>query len=232
MIREPVVAGQFYPASAARLKEMIASFVDKKAVKREAIGAVVPHAGYVYSGPVAGAVFSGIRFKDTIVLLGPNHTGQGKPFSIMTEGKWKTPLGKVETDTELALKILENSAELEADALAHEQARRGTVEVDVVDDGDVATAQPSGQHAGVTLDPGGSGHTVGRSRTRTAKQGLHPRHGASVTGVTREPPRPAGQVVLGRLGRGEPASSRRGPAGPSGARFPRLVLPLHGVSAV
>jgi len=99
MVRQPVVAGQFYPASPSQLKAMIKGLVDEEAVKEEVIGLVSPHAGYVYSGPVAGAVISRTRFKDTFIIMGPNHTGRGEPFSIMTQGEWQTPLGKVEIDS-------------------------------------------------------------------------------------------------------------------------------------
>ena len=95
MIRNPVVAGQFYPGTASQLEAMIEQMVDEKAVKEEAFGLVSPHAGYIYSGPVAGAVLSRIKFKDTFIIIGPNHTGLGKPCSIMTDGVWKTPLGEV-----------------------------------------------------------------------------------------------------------------------------------------
>ncbi|MFH1640169.1 MAG: AmmeMemoRadiSam system protein B [Chloroflexota bacterium] len=119
MIREPVVAGQFYPARADQLREMMRRMTDEKAVKEDAIGAILPHAGYVYSGPVAGAVISRIRVKDTLLIMGPNHTGQGKPFSIMTEGVWKTPLGDVEIDSGLAKYLLSISDYLEEDSTAH-----------------------------------------------------------------------------------------------------------------
>lgn len=119
MIRNPVVAGQFYPASASELKSMIKGMVEEKAKKQEVIGLISPHAGYIYSGAVAGAVISRIKFKDTFIIMGPNHTGRGKPFSIMTEGRWKTPLGEVEIDSELGKKILANSRYLEEDEAAH-----------------------------------------------------------------------------------------------------------------
>ena len=120
MIRNPVVAGQFYPGSASQLKEMIRGMVDEKATKEEVIGLVSPHAGYPYSGPVAGATISRIKFKDTFIIIGPNHTGRGKPLSIMTEGTWETPLGQVEIDSELAKQILAASSHLEEDYPAHQ----------------------------------------------------------------------------------------------------------------
>jgi AmmeMemoRadiSam system protein B len=118
MIRNPVVAGQFYPASASELKAMIKGMVDKKAKKEEVIGLISPHAGYIYSGPVAGAAISRIKFPDTFIIMGPNHTGSGRPFSLMTEGTWQTPLGKVEIDSELGKQILANSKYLQEDKAA------------------------------------------------------------------------------------------------------------------
>ena len=120
MVRQPVVAGQFYPSGATPLRAMLDSLVDPKAAKQEVIGAVSPHAGYIYSGAVAGAVVSRIKFKDTFIIMGPNHTGRGKPLSIMTEGVWKTPLGEVEIDSELAKQILATSSLLEEDSIAHQ----------------------------------------------------------------------------------------------------------------
>jgi len=120
MIRNPVVAGQFYPKAPEQLKEMINTFVDEKAAKEDVVGFIAPHAGYMYSGHVAGAVISRVKFKDTFIIMGPNHTGQGKPLSIMTDGSWKTPLGEVGIDTELGKKILAVSGHLEEDHLAHQ----------------------------------------------------------------------------------------------------------------
>jgi hypothetical protein len=119
MIREAAVAGQFYPASPAKLRETIAAMIDDKAAREEVIGLVSPHAGYIYSGPVAGATIAKVKFKDTFIILGPNHTGLGKALSIMTEGTWRTPLGDVEIDAELARRILTSSRYLEEDDSAH-----------------------------------------------------------------------------------------------------------------
>ncbi len=120
MIRNPIVAGQFYPGSPDQLKSMIKGLVDEAALPEEVIGLVLPHAGYVYSGPVAGATISRIKFKDTFIIMCPNHTGSGKPLSIMTEGVWKTPLGDVEIDSELGKQILAASGSLQEDHLAHQ----------------------------------------------------------------------------------------------------------------
>ena len=119
MIREPVVAGQFYPASSSTLEKEIRQLTSKDVVRENAIGLVSPHAGYIFSGAVAGATLSRIQIKDTFVILGPNHTGMGQPFSILTEGYWRTPLGDVEIDTKLGQKILGKSNHLEEDYIAH-----------------------------------------------------------------------------------------------------------------
>lgn len=119
MIRHPVVAGQFYPGLPSSLEAQIKGFIDEQAPKEEVLGLVSPHAGYIYSGPVAGAVISRIKVKDIFVIMGPNHTGLGQPFSIMTEGTWATPLGEVEIDSELGKRILEASPHLKQDHVAH-----------------------------------------------------------------------------------------------------------------
>lgn len=119
MIREAVAAGRFYPGSASELREMMATLVDKTAKKEAAIGLLMPHAGYPYSGAVAGATISRVKLKDTFIIMGPSHTGVGQPFSIMTEGVWQTPLGEVEIDQALGKKLLAASDYLRDDETAH-----------------------------------------------------------------------------------------------------------------
>ena len=121
MIREPAVSGQFYPSSPEELKSMIRGMIDEKVPKEDVIGYYAPHAGYIYSGPVVGATISRVSVKDTFIIMGPSHTGMGEPYSIMTKGTWRTPLGDVEIDTELAKAILANSNYLKEDSLAHAQ---------------------------------------------------------------------------------------------------------------
>ena len=100
IVREPAVAGRFYPADPERLRADIDSFLspsqDSPSQKKvSAIGCIVPHAGYMYSGPVAGAVFSRLEIPPSCIVLCPNHTGRGHPLAIMKEGEWRTPLGAV-----------------------------------------------------------------------------------------------------------------------------------------
>lgn len=129
MNREPVVAGQFYPGTKAKLEDMLKLLTKEKGELQDAIGCISPHAGYVYSGEVAGKTLSSIKIKKNIIILGPNHTGLGKPFSIMTEGKWKTPIGEVQIAETIAKKILEASDFLEEDPKAHE--REHSIEVQI-----------------------------------------------------------------------------------------------------
>ncbi len=119
MDREAAVAGQFYPASEGSLREQIKGFVDEGAEREEVVGVVSPHAGYIYSGKVAGAVYSRIVPAETYILLGPNHTGRGSPFSLVAEGAWKTPLGSVEIDADMAQELLAESRNLKDDEKAH-----------------------------------------------------------------------------------------------------------------
>ncbi|MGB2705847.1 MAG: AmmeMemoRadiSam system protein B [Candidatus Omnitrophota bacterium] len=120
MIRKPVVAGQFYTASPSLLEKEVSGLAGQKKEKIDAIGVVSPHAGYVYSGGVAGEVLSSIKTKPVYIILGPNHTGYGKPFGLDSERAWKTPLGDVKIDDELAGAILKNSKYIKTDRLCHD----------------------------------------------------------------------------------------------------------------
>jgi len=130
--RKPAVAGQFYPASVKELRALISSFVDKFAPKSDCFGCILPHAGYIYSGKVAACTVSGIKIKDTVVLLGPNHTGRGAVFSIMPQGVWQTPLGDVEINSKLAGLFLDKSRYLEANSLAHSDEHSLEVELPIL----------------------------------------------------------------------------------------------------
>jgi hypothetical protein len=119
MIRQPAVAGYFYHGTSAALKDQVERFLVPGAAKIKALGIIAPHAGLVYSGSVAGAVYSSIELPGTFVLIGPNHTGLGSPVSLMAKGTWETPLGRVQIDEELAARILAASPLITDDSLAH-----------------------------------------------------------------------------------------------------------------
>lgn len=119
MVREPVVAGQFYPGAKELLLRTISPLVGKLPGKDEAVGVISPHAGYVYSGAVAGAVLSSIRPRSRYIILGPNHTGLGASFGLSKASAWKTPLGEVGIDEDIRKALLGRSELIRADDAAH-----------------------------------------------------------------------------------------------------------------
>jgi AmmeMemoRadiSam system protein B len=127
-IREPAVAGRFYPANAERLRADLESYLisDKKI---RSIACMVPHAGYMYSGKVAGAVFSRLEIPARCIVLGPNHTGRGHPLAIMTEGAWRTPLGELSIDSDLAENLMREFPALSQDSAAHRSEHSIEVEI-------------------------------------------------------------------------------------------------------
>lgn len=119
MKRRPAVAGQFYPSSRSELTKQVEGFIDKKAEKARAVGLVSPHAGLMYSGGVAGAVYSRIEFPHTFIIMGPNHTGLGSPVSIMSSSEWQMPTGELNIDSSIASRIKEKMNIVEEDSMAH-----------------------------------------------------------------------------------------------------------------
>lgn len=119
MKRSASVAGQFYYGTASKLNQQVAQYIDKNAVRENAIGILVPHAGLIYSGAVAGAVYSSIILPKTVLLLGPNHTGIGPKISMMDEGEWEIPTGTFTIDKKLAGKVALNTLNVTRDSQAH-----------------------------------------------------------------------------------------------------------------
>jgi MEMO1 family protein len=128
-VRNSYAAGSYYPGTPAAVKAALGKFIDKSAPKQDAVGLLVPHAGYVYSGAVAGAAISRIIMKDTFIIMGPSHSGIGEPFSVWPEGTWQTPLGSVEVDAELAQKIIGLSQYAEPDFAAHREEHAVEVQI-------------------------------------------------------------------------------------------------------
>ncbi len=128
-VRKPAVAGQFYSSSAAELNRQIASFIEQKTVKVRALGCVLPHAGYLYSGAVAAKTLAETEIPDKVLLIGPNHTGYGLPVSMMTHGAWQTPFGEVPVDAPFAEALLSRSRLLKEDSLAHQHEHSLEVEL-------------------------------------------------------------------------------------------------------
>jgi len=127
MARKPAVSGQFYTGNEKALKKELLSLTSQKKDKINALGAVSPHAGYMYSGAVAGEVLSSIKPKPAYIILGPNHTGLGKPLGLDAVRNWQTPLGEARIDKELCKAILDVSKFIKQDGLSHD--REHSIEV-------------------------------------------------------------------------------------------------------
>ncbi len=119
MPRSPAVAGSFYPAKPEVLLADVQRYTSNGKEKLDALGCVVPHAGYMYSGHVAGAVYARLKLPQRVVILCPNHTGRGHPLAINSEGTWQTPLGEARIDSPLAAALKQNFSLLSDDAEAH-----------------------------------------------------------------------------------------------------------------
>ena len=129
MIREPAVAGRFYPGNPSKLLREIESYLSAPESLLDAKAIVAPHAGYIYSGAVAGAVFSAVKLPRRFIILGPNHTGMGAPLALAPAGDWRTPLGLASVDAELNRCLLEECPMLREDRAAH--SREHSLEVQI-----------------------------------------------------------------------------------------------------
>ncbi len=120
-VRPPAFAGTFYDARPERLARDVRARLDAAGGGEPgpAFGAIAPHAGYVYSGGVAAAVYARIRIPSTCVILCPNHTGRGAPAAVDPSDAWRTPLGDAPVDRALAKRLAELAPSLEDDAEAH-----------------------------------------------------------------------------------------------------------------
>ncbi|TDI12396.1 MAG: AmmeMemoRadiSam system protein B [Acidobacteria bacterium] len=123
MIRPPAVAGSFYPQDSGELTGLLQQLTRQgdSGPGTIATAVMVPHAGYVYSGAVAGAVFTAVQLPRRYVILCPNHHGRGAPFSAYLHGEWATPLGQVAVDEELAGALASRFPRLRHDPVAHER---------------------------------------------------------------------------------------------------------------
>src|SRR5512140_690351 len=128
-IRPPAVAGTFYEGTAQRLKAQVDSCfaANQPQTKERFIGAVVPHAGLMYSGHVAAAVYARAELPRRFIILCPNHTGVGHFAAINRQGAWRTPLGDAPIDTALADALMARTQLLREDSAAH--AREHSLEV-------------------------------------------------------------------------------------------------------
>ncbi len=119
MIREPAVAGQFYPGSKSSLEMQVKKYLSTGAIPQRAIGVIAPHAGYIYSGKTAGLVYAATVIPETCIVLSPNHTGEGAAAALMDRGSWRIPTGEVPIDEDLATALKEHCGDVRVDATAH-----------------------------------------------------------------------------------------------------------------
>jgi MEMO1 family protein len=125
-MRDPAVAGQFYPRNGAELRHQLDTMLAGEAKELPVLGAVVPHAGYMYSAKVAAEAYACMAKRDTYVIIGPNHHGIGAPVALSRES-WKTPLGIVESDIELADALA--GSIIDSDELAHQHEHSIEVQI-------------------------------------------------------------------------------------------------------
>ena len=125
-VRHPAVAGRFYPSNPQTLTRDIDEYVGREAdpggashALPDAIACLVPHAGYIYSGHVAAAVYRRLPARPSYIILAPNHFGRGAPLAIMSEGAWLTPLGAAPISTPLARSLSQACHLLTEDSNAH-----------------------------------------------------------------------------------------------------------------
>jgi len=130
-LRPPAVAGRFYPDDAETLEKDVERYLaaGRAGEPSRAIAMVTPHAGYMYSGAVAGQVFARVSVPDRVVVMGPNHTGRGERVSVVPAGAFQLPGGAVPIDEELAAAILDHVPAARADADAHRMEHSVEVEL-------------------------------------------------------------------------------------------------------
>ncbi len=121
MNRKPAVAGRFYPGNRSELKKSLRDYISEEKKKIDTDALIVPHAGYIYSGSTAGKVYGSCNLSDSFIIVCPNHTGRGEAISIISEGTWETPLGKVAIDEEGAEALMSKSDLIREDREAHRE---------------------------------------------------------------------------------------------------------------
>jgi AmmeMemoRadiSam system protein B len=130
-VRCPAVAGRFYPREKDSLREEVHTYLSQSPEPElvRAVGCIVPHAGYIYSGHVAGAVFAAVQIPQLCLVLCPNHTGMGRALAIVSEGAWETPLGDVPIDSAFAAALKRRCPHLHEDSAAHRSEHAAEVEL-------------------------------------------------------------------------------------------------------
>ena len=120
MLRQAAVAGQFYPADSHELAAQLDSLLLARSKPEKMKGLIVPHAGYIYSGMVAGEVFASTEIPRQVILLGPNHHGAGSSIAVSGAEGWVTPLGTIPVAVPLREQLMQQISALSLDDRAHE----------------------------------------------------------------------------------------------------------------
>ena len=117
--RHPAVAGVFYPKERHELESTLYSLVPENAARHELLACISPHAGYIYSGNVAGRLFAHMTIPERVIVIGPNHTGAGEKVAVAPHTGWETPLGEQPVDTDFARRLVDVYPAAEFDSRAH-----------------------------------------------------------------------------------------------------------------
>lgn len=127
--RPPAVAGAFYPIDIRKYRDQLIELIDPQAEKQTAPAVMMPHAGWAFSGKVAGEAISQVEIPETVIVIGPKHTAHGSQWAVAPHRQWLLPSGAVASDPELAERLAEEIPGLELDAAAH--AREHGIEVEL-----------------------------------------------------------------------------------------------------
>ncbi len=120
MQRKPAVAGQFYPGSEHKLRAALSRLIPENLLPIPVKGIISPHAGYMYSGAIAGQLYGRITIPDTVLIIGPNHHGAGEAVALYPDGEWLTPLGTTVINSRLNSLLLQHGPYLRSDRIAHQ----------------------------------------------------------------------------------------------------------------
>jgi AmmeMemoRadiSam system protein B len=120
MQRQPAVAGQFYAGNRSRLHSELAALIPADRGTKKVTGIIAPHAGYIYSGAIAGRVYAAIEIPATVLILGPNHHGAGAGAALYPDGEWLTPLGPVLINSRLNALLQQYVPYISPDTVAHQ----------------------------------------------------------------------------------------------------------------
>ncbi len=148
-IRPPAVAGTFYPGTAEEINRMLDDFFAEDKPRLKWSAAMVPHAGWKYSGQIAADVLAQIEFPETVILIGPKHTPNGVDWAVAPHAKWALPNGNVNSDPELARQLAERIPGLKLDAAAHQTEHGIEVELPMIH-----RLAPHTKVVGITLGSG------------------------------------------------------------------------------